>query len=289
MAPPNLSPFQQAFADARAGGLETFTFRNKLFTAETKEEQDSRLAEIKARQSISAKQSDLQNTPAGQILGAGAPKSEGLLSSITGKAALLLRGSEEDISQEIPQFGRIRETFKTADVAGKARGLDPIEADVERHKTGSRNASLDEGFLVTLLVSQGHEFNTAQAVSNRVIQGDSFSNVSPTGQDLTPGRFAAESMQDSLNNIFGQAEALLIQLGVGSREQPPNVGSVSIDRPGTRTASVGSFVEDGVNKLAELVNFFQTKLTEARSISDGTTQRQSQSKAAARSGRESRQ
>jgi len=256
-----MSEFGQAFADARSKGMETFEFQGQVFTTETKEEQDRRL---NTTQPQDASQQAMQQTPAGQMMGSQAPKQPSLMETLQGKAASLLSFNEDEAAREIPAFGGVREAFRGADQAAKAQGLSPVERDVERHKTGARNSSLDEGFLATLLASQGHELNTAQAVSGRVINQSPFDKVAPTGQPLTPGRYAAESMQDSLNNLFGQAEALLINLGLGSREEPPNVGSVSIDRPGTRTASVGSAVETGINKLAELVGVLQQKLEEAK-------------------------
>jgi hypothetical protein len=251
----DLSSFGQAFATARAQGLPLFEWNGQQYTTE--------LAEEVNQPAPSGSQQAMQQTPAGQVLGAGGPQEPGLLSQIQSALPSLLSFNEDESAQNIPAFEGVREAFRGADQ--KAKGLSPIERDVERHKSGARNASLDEGFFATLLASQGHELNTAQAISGRVIQQSPFDKISPTGQPLSPGRYAAESMQDSLNNLFGQAEAILINLGLGSRENPPDVGSVSIDRPDTRTAAVGSFVESGVNKLADLVGFLQTKLEEARS------------------------
>lgn len=271
MASKALSAFGRAFADARAEGLSTFEYKGKQFTTETLEEAESR-AQVKPAPPQGASQAQLQQTPAGQLMGSKAAKPPGLMQNLQANVGSILSGREEEIAGQVPQLGQVRSAFTAADQAAKAAGMGLVERDVERHKAGARNASLDVGFFAALLGSQGHEANTLVNTAQRILGGKSFGETSITGQALTPGRYAAESIQDSINNLFGQAEALLIQLGVGSREQPPSAGSVSIDRPGTRMASAGSTVENGVNALADLVGVFQQKLAEARSTPNAEPQ-----------------
>lgn len=279
MAPENLSPFQQAFAEARREGSKTFSFDGRLFTTQTKEELEAQQSTEPQRLSMASPtpggaQQSMQDSPAGQAMGSAAGKVPGLLEGIKNNAASILSGRETDIAGGIPQFRDVQQSFQQADQQSKQSGANLVDRDIARHKTGSRESTLDNGFWATLLGSQGHEANTLALTGAQLLKGKPFDRVSMTGQDLTAGRFVAESVQDSVNNLFGQAEALLIQLGVGSRETPPDLGEIAVDKPGTKSHAVGSVIESGVNKLADLVSHFQTVLAQAKENPDVNSESQ---------------
>jgi len=298
-----MSEFGQAFAQARAQGQQIFEFQGKLFTTQTAEEANAPIQGPAVpppvpdptggvnrsslvspvpdenmqvqRQYPGAAQQSLQQSPTGQAMASMAAQPQSLWAGMKANAADILAGHEGAIAEGIPQFANVQQSFRDADVAGKAAGLDLEARDVERHKAGSRNSTLDNGFFATLLGSQGHEANTLMGTGRQIMSGKPFDKTSITGQALTAGRFASESMQDVVNNLFGQAEALLVQLGLGTRESPVNLGEMQVDAPGTKSQAVGSVVERGVNSLAELVGVFQQKLAETkRSIPDAESQTQ---------------
>ncbi len=73
-----MSDFGDAFAAARGQGLQTFDFRGRKFTTETKEEEDARLGASQP-QPQGASQAALHKTAAGQLMGTGAVRGPGHL------------------------------------------------------------------------------------------------------------------------------------------------------------------------------------------------------------------
>ena len=282
-----LSTFEQAFKEARAQGMQTFDFHGRSFTTETKEEQDARQLELQPgpeggvnrSQLLSpgpgAAQQSLQQSPAGQVIGQAAQVGKtgalDLLSQISDSARSIFAGQEGEVAANVPALAGVQSSFQQADQQAATQGLDLVERDVFRHKQGSREATIEHGFLAALLGGQGHEANTLVGTAKRVFQGQPFDKTSLTGQILSPGRFFAESMQDSINNLIGQAEGIISQLGLET-----DLGSVSIDRSGTTAESAGASLESGINKLAGLVTLFQEKLAEAKGSTNGNPESQVQ-------------
>jgi hypothetical protein len=153
----------------------------------------------------------------------------------------LLSLDEAKIAEAFPSLGKVKDIFQRQ---LKTQGDDPIEADPRRHIRGSREATLEAGFFPTLIGGIGHELNLLQ---------NSVRGIGLPGSDLktqTPGRLAAESGQDFINNAIGQGQALSMLLGLSpSPETPSSDKGVSIDRPGTLTARFGSGLENIVNEL----------------------------------------
>ncbi len=175
-------------------------------------------------------------------------------------------GDDAALGEQFPRLGAARDAFMGVANQIHARRYGPgaprgpklpaVEAaqDVERHVRGSREASQQAGFLPAFAAGQGHELGRVLQTGKDVLAGKEFNDIGATGAKLTPGRYVAESLQDSLNNVIGQIQAATMLLGLSPFPETPsddqNAG-FNIDDPSSIMAGIGSKIEEITNFLAE--------------------------------------
>jgi len=239
--------FGEAFKMARRAGVSVFTWKDSEFNTRYKDESDAAWdAELSAasNKSKGASQADMKKSPVGKMM------SGSLLEEISEKLDALLSLDETLISEQFGSLSQVQDIFKQQNQQLGPAMTTP-EGDVARHVAGARESMQQAGLLPALLGSQGHELNTLVNVAQRMGRGEDFNEIGSGGQQLTPGRYTAETAQDIINNFIGMGQGAIEKLGLRPLpETPPSNAGVSIDEPGSRMAQVGGGIESIVNKLA---------------------------------------